>query len=136
MIDLHSHILPGVDDGPPTLEGSLELARTAVAAGTRTILATPHINDDRSIDAARVAAGLESLRPALAAAEIPLEVLPGGEIAMWRLGDLDDAALRTLALGGGPYLLVESPFSPAIGAFEPLVLDLLGRGHRVLLAHP
>jgi protein-tyrosine phosphatase len=136
VIDLHSHILPGVDDGPPTVEGSLELARAAVAAGTRTILATPHINDDRSIDAARVAAGLEVLRPALAAAEIPLDVLPGGEIAMWRLGDLDDAALRTLALGGGPYLLVESPFSPAIGAFEPLVLDLLGRGHRVLLAHP
>jgi protein-tyrosine phosphatase len=136
VIDLHSHILPGVDDGPPTVEGSLELARAAVAAGTRTILATPHINDDRRIDAARVAAGLEALRPELAAADIPLEVLPGGEIAMWRLGDLDDAALRTLALGGGPYLLVESPFSPAIGAFEPLVLDLLGRGHRVLLAHP
>ena len=136
MIDLHSHILPGVDDGPATLEGSLALARTAVAAGTRTILATPHINDDRSIDAARVAAGLDTLRPALAAAEIPLEVLAGGEIAIWRLGDLDDATLRTLALGGGPYLLVESPFSPAIGAFEPLVLDLLGRGHRVLLAHP
>jgi protein-tyrosine phosphatase len=136
VIDLHSHILPGVDDGPPTLEGSLELARAAVAEGTRTILATPHINDDRSIDAARVAAGLEALRRELAAADIPLEVLPGGEIAMWRLGDLDDAALRTLALGGGPYLLVESPFSPAIGAFEPLVLDLLGRGHRVLLAHP
>jgi len=136
VIDLHSHILPGVDDGPATLEGSLELARTAIEAGTRTILATPHINNDRSIDAARVAAGLEALRPALAAAEIPLEVLPGGEIAMWRLDGLDDATLRTLALGGGPYLLVESPFSPAIGAFEPLVLDLLGRGHRVLLAHP
>jgi protein-tyrosine phosphatase len=136
VIDLHSHILPGIDDGPPTLEGSLELARAAVAEGTRTILATPHINADPSVDAARVAAGLDTLRPALAAAEIPLEVLPGGEIAMWRLGDLDDAALRTLALGGGPYLLVESPFSPAIGAFEPLVLDLLERGHRVLLAHP
>jgi protein-tyrosine phosphatase len=139
VIDLHSHILPGVDDGPATLEGSLALARVAVAAGTRTILATPHINHDRSIDAALVAQRLEVLRPALAAAEIPLEVLPGGEIAIWRLGDLDDAALRTLALGGGAggnYLLVESPFSPAIGAFEPPVLDLLGRGHRVLLAHP
>ena len=136
MIDLHSHILPGVDDGPPTVEGSLELARVAVAAGTRTILATPHINDDRSIDAARVAVGLESLRPELAAAEIPLEVLPGGEIAIWRLIDLDDDTLRALALGGGPYLLVESPFSPVIGDFEPMVLDLHQRGHRVLLAHP
>ena len=135
MIDLHSHILPGVDDGPRTLEGSLELARAAVAAGTSTILATPHINNDRGIDAALVADGLATLRPALAEAGIPLEVLPGGEIAIWRLADLDDDALRSLALGGGPYLLVESPFSP-VGAFEPIVLDLHMRGHRVLLAHP
>ena len=136
MIDLHSHILPGIDDGPATMEGSLDLARAAVEAGTRTILATPHINDDPSIDPARIAAGLVELRAALAAAEIPLEVLPGGEIAIWRLIDLDDDTLRALALGGGPYLLVESPFSPVIGDFEPMVLDLHRRGHRVLLAHP
>jgi protein-tyrosine phosphatase len=136
VIDLHSHILPGVDDGPATMEGSLELARAAVAAGTRTILATPHINDDAGIEPARIAAGLEALRAALADAGIPLEVLPGGEIAIWRLIDLDDATLRALALGGGPYLLVESPFSPVVGDFEPMVLDLHARGHRVLLAHP
>jgi protein-tyrosine phosphatase len=135
VIDLHSHILPGIDDGPPTMEGSLELARAAVAAGTRTILATPHINNDPSIDPARIATGLAELRAALAAAEIPLEVLAGGEIAIWRLIDLDDDILRALALGG-PYLLVESPFSPVIGDFEPMVLDLHARGHRVLLAHP
>ena len=135
MIDLHSHILHGLDDGPRTLDGSLELARAAVAAGTSTILATPHVNDDRSIDAARVADGIATLRPALAEADIPLEVLPGGEIAIWRLADLDDDTLHSLALGGGPYLLVESPFSP-VGEFEPIVLDLLTRGHRVLLAHP
>ena len=136
MIDLHSHILPGIDDGPRTLDGSLELARAAVDAGTRTMLATPHINHDRSVDAARVEAGLRELRPALAEAGIPLEVLPGGEIAIWRLTDLDDAELRALALGGGPYLLIESPFSPVVGPFEPIVLHLLTRGHRVLLAHP
>src|SRR5215210_1844482 len=118
------------------MDGSLELARAAVAAGTRTILATPHVNDDATIDPARIAAGLEELRPALAAAEIPLEVLPGGEIAIWRLLDLDDDTLRAFALGGGPYLLVESPFSLVVGDFEPMVLDLHGRGHRVLLAHP
>jgi protein-tyrosine phosphatase len=136
VIDLHSHILPGIDDGPATLEGSIELARAAVAAGTRTILATPHINDDPSVEPERIAAGLVELRAALAEAEIPLEVLPGGEIAIWRLIDLDDQALGALALGGGPYLLVESPFSPVIGDFEPMVLDLHQRGHRVLLAHP
>jgi protein-tyrosine phosphatase len=136
VIDLHSHILPAVDDGPRTLDGSLELARAAVADGTRTILATPHVNDDPRIGPELVAERLEQLRPALAEAEIPLEVLPGGEIAIWRLVDLDDAALRALALGGGPYLLVESPFSPVVGDFEPMVLDLHARGHRVLLAHP
>jgi protein-tyrosine phosphatase len=136
VIDLHSHILPGLDDGPATLEGSLELARVAVAEGTRTILATPHINHDPSIDPERIAASLAELRAALVEAEIPLEVLPGGEIAIWRLIDLDDDTLRALALGGGPYLLVESPFSPVIGDFEPMVLDLHRRGHRILLAHP
>ncbi|MEO8688657.1 MAG: CpsB/CapC family capsule biosynthesis tyrosine phosphatase [Solirubrobacteraceae bacterium] len=136
MIDLHSHILPGLDDGPATMEGSLELARAAVGTGTRTILATPHINADASIDPPRIAAALVELRAALAQAEIPLEVLPGGEIAIWRLVDLDDDTLRALALGGGPYLLVESPLAPVIGDFEPMVLDLHGRGHRVLLAHP
>src|SRR5215210_3253597 len=118
------------------MEGSLELARAAVEAGTRTILATPHVNDDPTIEPARIAAGLVELRAALAAADIPLEVLPGGEIAIWRLVDLDEDTLRAFALGGGPYLLVESPFSPVIGDFEPMVLDLHGRGHRVLLAHP
>ena len=136
MIDLHSHILPGLDDGPRTLDGSLELARNAVAAGTRTILATPHINTDETIDARRVAAGLAVLRPALADAEIPLEVLPGGEIAIWRLADLGNEDLRALALAGGPYLLIESPFSPVAGDFEPMVLDLHMRGFRVVLAHP
>src|SRR5215218_1952994 len=118
------------------MAGSLELARAAVGAGTQTILATPHINDDAGIEPARIATGLDDLRAALEDADIPLEVLPGGEIAIWRLVDLDDDTLRALALAGGPYLLVESPFSPAVGDFEPMVLDLHSRGFRVLLAHP
>ncbi len=44
MIDLHCHVLPGIDDGPKTIEGSLELARMAGAAGIRTIVATPHVS--------------------------------------------------------------------------------------------
>ena len=136
MIDLHSHILPGLDDGPPAMAGSLDLARAAVAAGTDTMLATPHVNDKADIEPARIAAVAEELRTALADAAIPLEVGTGGEIAIWRLVDLDDETLRRLALGGGPYLLVESPFSPVVGDFEPMVLDLQARGHRVLLAHP
>src|SRR5438045_1035090 len=46
VIDLHCHILPGVDDGPPTLEETLALARTQVAAGVERVLATPHVTWD------------------------------------------------------------------------------------------
>ncbi len=44
MIDLHCHVLPGIDDGPATIEGSLALARAAAQAGTRTLIATPHVS--------------------------------------------------------------------------------------------
>jgi protein-tyrosine phosphatase len=83
-----------------------------------------------------VAGAHAELVEAIAEAEIPLEVRTGAEIAIWRLVDLDDAALSALSLGDGPYVLVESPFSPVVGDFEPMVLDLQARGHRVLLAHP
>src|SRR3954452_17390517 len=104
------------------MAGSLELARAGVGAGTTTILATPHINDDAGIEPGRIAAGLEELRAALVEADIPLELLAGGAIATWRLRDLDASRLKGLALGGGPYLLVESPFPPVVGDFEPMVL--------------
>ena len=46
MIDIHCHILPGIDDGPKDLEGSLEMARAAVSAGITTVVATPHLRAD------------------------------------------------------------------------------------------
>ncbi len=46
LVDIHSHILPGIDDGPKTVEASLEMARAAVAAGVGTLVATPHLRPD------------------------------------------------------------------------------------------
>ena len=57
-------------------------------------------------------------------------------MALSRLPDLDDAALRAVALGGGPYVLVECPLTRVAPAMESAVEDLLARGHQVLLAHP
>ena len=135
-IDLHSHILPGVDDGPPSLSGSLELARAAVAAGTEQMVATPHINEDHFIAPLDIPAAVADLNQRLAEAGIGLLVRAGGEIAMPRLLDLQEDELNSLGLGGGPYLLVESPFGLTVGAFEPLLHHVQLRGHRVLLAHP
>ncbi len=136
MIDLHSHVLPGIDDGPATIEDSLAFARVAAADGTRILLATPHVSweyPNRSADIGRLVGGLNRR---LAAEGVPLEVRGGAELAMTRIGDLEAHELERLGLGGGPWLLVEPPFTPVVTGLDALVSDLQQRGHRVLLAHP
>src|SRR5271155_1371867 len=100
MIDLHSHVLPGIDDGPDTIEGSLALARAAVAAGTRTLVATPHVSWHYPNDADTIALGVRELKARLAEEEIALELLPGAEIAVTRLPELDEEQRSRLRLGG------------------------------------
>ncbi len=136
MIDIHSHILPGLDDGPPTMEGSLALARAAAAAGTRTLVATPHIRDDHPFPLEAVEERVQTVNAALADAEIDVRVLSGGEVAVSKAAELDDAALHSVCLGAGPYLLVESPYTHAPELVERVLFDLQTRGFRPILAHP
>lgn len=136
MIDLHTHVLPGIDDGPASVEASLELARAAAAAGTTTMVATPHIAWDLPNTSRTVADGVAALQPRLDEAGIPIRLRTGGEVVITRALDLDDAELAALRLGGGEWLLAESPLSPAASGFENLLHQLAGRGHRVVLAHP
>ncbi|HVE67724.1 MAG TPA: CpsB/CapC family capsule biosynthesis tyrosine phosphatase [Solirubrobacteraceae bacterium] len=137
MIDLHCHLLPGVDDGPPDLETSLALARAAAAAGTRTIVATPHIDTRWGVDPEGVPAAVDRIRDALRDAHIELDVRPGGEVSLTRMADLTPAALDAVRLGGGPYLLIESPHRDSGGAgFKAAAAQLLRRGERIVLAHP
>jgi protein-tyrosine phosphatase len=135
-IDLHAHLLPGIDDGPPDMEASLALARTASADGTEAIVATPHVSDVYPNRAGDVARGVAAVRDELRAAGVELRVVAGAEIALPQVPQLDDSELAALALGGGPYLLIESPLSSAAGDFELIIDDLLRRGHRLVLAHP
>ena len=133
MIDLHCHVLPGIDDGPETLEGSLALARAAAAAGTHTLVATPHVSGRYPNDAATIARLVETVREQLSLQDVALELLPGAEIALTRLPDIDSEQLPRLGLGGGPWLLIECPFAPAIGGLEEILLRLLRAGRRVVL---
>jgi protein-tyrosine phosphatase len=122
VIDLHCHVLPGIDDGPDTLDDSLALCRAAAAAGTRTVVATPHVSWDWPNVTSRVVAdGVARVNEALEAEGVDLEVRPGAEVAMTRAGDLEDSELVALRLGGGPYLLVECPFSPAAAGFDAIL---------------
>ena len=136
MIDLHCHIIPGVDDGPASLEDTLALARAHVAAGVGRVTATPHVSWDMPTSGERMRAGVAEVNAALQVEGIALEVLHGGELAMTRVVDLPDEEIDAFRLGGGPYLLVESPLTPAATGFEHVLYQLQAKGHRIVLAHP
>ena len=138
MIDLHCHVLPGIDDGPPTIEAAIAMARDAARDGITTIAATPHILPAYpDNDAALVREKIAELQPRLSTAGIEIAIVPGGEVDALRALDLDDAELEALKLGGGRWLLLECPLSPvAAPAFIPTARAIARRGHQLLLAHP
>ena len=137
MIDLHSHILPGLDDGAATLDESLEIGRAAAADGIRVVAATPHVRDDFPTKPAEAKAALEDVRGALAEAGVELDVIPGGEIALDWVGRLGIRDLRRFSLGGGGrYLLVETPYFGWPLGLVNAVLALRRRGLVMVLAHP
>ncbi len=110
--EIHFHLLPGVDDGPPALSDSLDLARAAVADGTRTIVATPHVHPRHITDVSEIAEAVEELRAELTRARIPVEVLAGGELAQSMAGRLTQTELEAIAQGppGRRWILLEPPF--------------------------
>jgi protein-tyrosine phosphatase len=136
MIDLHSHILRGIDDGARTLEDSLEIARAAVRDGIVAIAGTPHVRDDWPTTAEVMEDRVDELRAELELARIPLDVKPGGEIALDWLVRLTPEELRRFGLGGSRYLLVETPYYGWPRALPELLFRLLNQGFTPVLAHP
>jgi protein-tyrosine phosphatase len=136
MIDLHCHVLPGIDDGPPTIEDSLELARAAAAGGIRTIVATPHVSWQYRNGAQAIAVLVETLNSRLQSEAIELDIRPGAEIAISSAVEMTTQELTALRLGGGPWLLIECPLTPVASGFDAILMSLQNDGHRILLAHP
>jgi protein-tyrosine phosphatase len=135
-VDIHCHLLPGLDDGPGNMGHALAMAEAAVLAGTAHMVATPHIDHTWRVRPELIGARAQALREALSEEGIPLQVSTGAEIALSRLVDLSASELDSLRLGGGPYLLIECPLSPTAGDFDSLLLRVHGRGEAVVLAHP
>lgn len=136
MIDLHCHVLPGIDDGPPTIEESLALARAAAAAGTRTLVATPHVSLRYPNRAAQIDKLVADLRERLHSEQLDIEIAGGAEIAIARIGDLQPQELDRLTLGEGRWLLIEPPFASTAYGLEPILTELQRREYQVVLAHP
>jgi protein-tyrosine phosphatase len=137
VIDLHSHILAGLDDGPATLAESVEMARDAVADGITVVGATPHVRDDYPTTAEAMERAVAELRDALAREGVALDVRTGGEVALGRLERLTPDELRRFGLGGNPrYLLVETPYAGWPLDFAEPMFRLDTQGVTPVVAHP
>jgi protein-tyrosine phosphatase len=137
MIDLHSHILPGLDDGSRTVEDARALARRAAEDGVTAIAATPHVRLDYPTRPDEMERGVLRLREDFVAQGIDVEVLHGGELDLGMLATLGDDELRRFTLAqSGRYLLLEFPYSGWPPGLEETVYGLGLRGFVAVLAHP
>jgi protein-tyrosine phosphatase len=137
VIDLHTHILPGLDDGPRTLAESISMARAALADGIRIVAATPHVRGDYATRASEMEEGVADLRQALAAEEIALEVRTGGELALDHIDFLDAEELVRFGLASNPnYLLLEFPYYGWPLSLSSQLAELDRRGITAVVAHP
>jgi protein-tyrosine phosphatase len=137
VIDLHSHILPGLDDGSRTVEDARALARRALEDGVTAIAATPHVRADYPTRPEEMERGVRLLREDFVEQGIHLEVLHGGEIDLGLLSSLDDDALRRFSFAQtGRYLLLEFPYTGWPAGLEEAVYGLGLRGLVPVLAHP
>jgi len=136
MIDLHCHILPGLDDGAANDAETLKMAKELVAEGVETVVATPHCNGVYGADVAAIEYEVERCQELFASHGLPLRILPGGEIAMggdtlllWRQGHLP-------ALGGVQALLLELPSLFLAEGARHLIEECAAMGTLVVIAHP
>lgn len=137
MIDLHCHILPGIDDGAPDLATSLAMARLAVADGITTIACTPHIYPGLYENtAAGIRAAIKALQAELDNAGIALRLVEGADVHL--APDLLENLRADLipTLNGSRYLLLEPPHHVAPPRFEEQVFKLLSHGYVPLITHP
>jgi protein-tyrosine phosphatase len=133
--ELHTHLLPGVDDGPHDEAEAVALARLAVADGTRTVVATPHVS---MVDFATLPRRVARLREALRAADVPLDVLQGGELSPSDVHRIDRHELEAIAQGpaGRRWLLLEAPLLAGSPGLSVAAAELRARGYDVLIGHP
>lgn len=138
MIDLHSHVLPNVDDGANTLEETLGILRQLENAGFTQVLATPHVIEGRSfLEPNQILALTERVRKQAVEEGLTLEIHPGSEnfifpdMAQWARDG------RLLTLGNrGQYLLIELPMLEIPSYTEHVFFELLIQGITPVLAHP
>lgn len=137
MIDIHSHILFGVDDGPETFEQSIELLQQAVKEGITDIIATSHVlHPSYEASAETTLHQVQQLQQAVKQQGMPLVIHTGQEI---RIDERIPQLLqenKLLPLAGSNYVLVELPSNSVPVFTKPLLLQIQELGYTPIIAHP
>jgi len=137
VVDIHCHILPGLDDGSPDMDTSIVMARLAAAAGISTVIGTPHwIEDEHETNPDVIRQTARALQDELHGEAIPLTVLPGNEAFI--CPDLPDRVKKgdvlTLA-ARGTHLLLELPYEDLPTYVDDVMFKLQLMGITPVLAH-
>jgi len=138
-VDLHLHLLPGVDDGPPDEAASLVHAERLAAGGVHEATVTPHIGHPWfPLDVATIPGRTRALQAALDAADIDLRLHPGGEIHPEGATGLSVAELDVIAHGppGARWVLLEVPFAGIDEPYLAACAHVRDCGFGLLIAHP
>lgn len=137
MIDIHSHILPAIDDGSKDMEMTLSMLHLSVASGVTDIIATPHVNRGGHIPPwEKIEEKMAQVTDAAAKEHLPIHIYSGAEI------ELNGDVLRFLkegsrdyCLAGSPYILLELTDQSQPDIVEKMIYELQMRGFLPLLAH-
>lgn len=131
MIDLHSHILPAIDDGSKNIPQSLKMANIAVKDGIKQIVATPHITNDQGFKQT-IVNRCKELNQALKDKNIPLEIKTGGEIPLF----LNLEAIHQFTMNCQRYVLIELPFDYVPVTTKEYLRQLQYNNFWPIIAHP
>ncbi|MGE4519214.1 MAG: tyrosine-protein phosphatase [Desulfobacteraceae bacterium] len=130
MIDIHSHILPGIDDGSRNLKSSVEMALIAYEDGIDKMIATPHFTE--KISKEEIVEKVGFFQAELDSKKIGLKIFPGAEIPF----DLLMTGREPVTLAGSEYILVEFLPCDIPDSAEKKFQELLQSGYKIIIAHP
>ena len=131
MIDIHCHILHGIDDGPKYINESIEMAKIAAEDGISKIVATPHIKNE-IIPAIEIQNRVENLNHHLKKLHIPVEILPGADVA----AHIDPSLLQQFTLNRSKYILIEFSHTHLPSTTKDILFNLKVNGFMPIITHP
>ncbi len=137
MIDIHAHILPSIDEGPETIEESIELCKVAEEDGIKTIVATPHSKDGvYETKSVEILKAVDTLNSQLEENRIDVKILPGAEIHISEglVESIKNGDVLTIN-NGGKFILFELPFVFIPPGTDKFIFNLKSNGIVPIIAH-